>query len=89
VKFLLFEAIAVNVVASLYLALIAPIMVHGWNSTTFNTEAAAVVTVLLLIGICGSIVGLVWRNARPRGARWVTGVPAAIVILGCAWTMMD
>jgi hypothetical protein len=43
VKFLLFGAITVNVVASLYLTLIAPIMITGWNNTTFHADAAVVV----------------------------------------------
>ena len=38
-------------VASLYLMLIAPIMITGWNNTTFHADAAIMVTVLLLIGI--------------------------------------
>ena len=88
-KFLLFGAIAINVVASIYLLLIAPIMITGWNNTTFHADAAVVVTVLLLVGIGGSILGFVWRNTRSRAALWVTGVPAGIVILGCVWTMMD
>lgn len=88
-KFLLFGAITVNVVASLYLMLIAPIMITGWNNTAFHADAAIVVTLLLLVGIGGSMLGFVWRKARPRAALWVTGVPAGIVILGCAWTMMD
>ncbi len=88
-KALLFIAIAVNLLASLYLALIAPIMITGWNNTTFNSDAAVIVTVLLLIGIGGSILGFVWRNARPRHALLVTAVPAGIVVAGCLWTMMD
>ena len=88
-KFLLFGAITVNVVASLYLMLIAPIMIHGWNNTTFHADAAIAVTLLLLIGIGGSILGFVWRNTKPRPALLVTAIPAAIVIAGCLWTMMD
>ena len=88
-KFLLFGAIAVNVVASIYLMLIAPIMITGWNNTAFHADAAIAVTALLLVGIGGSILGLVWRKARPRASLWVTGLPAAAVIAGCVWTMMD
>jgi hypothetical protein len=89
VKFLLFGAITINVVASFYLALIAPIMIHGWNNTTFNTDAAIVVAVLLLIGIGGSILGFIWRNARPRAGLLVTVIPAGLVLAGCLWTMME
>ena len=88
-KFLLFGAIAINVIASIYLMLIAPIMITGWNNTAFHADAAIAVTVLLLIGIGGSILGLIWRSTRPRTALWVAGIPAGIVMLGCAWTMMD
>ena len=88
-KFLLFGAITVNVVASLYLMLIAPIMIHGWNNTTFNADAAIAVALLLLVGIGGSILGFVWRNTRPRPALLVTAIPAGIVLAGCLWTMMD
>ncbi|MGB9369446.1 MAG: hypothetical protein WCE79_25900 [Xanthobacteraceae bacterium] len=82
-KFLLFGATAINVVASIYLMLIAPIMIHGWNNTVFHADAALAVTVLLLIGIGGSIPGFVWRNTRPRPALLVTAIPAGIVVAGC------
>jgi hypothetical protein len=88
-RFLLFGAIAINVIASLYLMLIAPIMITGWNNTAFHADAAIAVTALLFVGIGGSILGFVWRKARPRAALWVAGIPAAIVILGCAGTMTD
>ena len=88
-NFLLFGAITVNVVASLYLMLIAPIMITGWNNTTFHADAAIMVTVLLLIGIGGSILGFAWRNTKPRPALLVTAIPAALVLAGCLWTMMD
>ena len=88
-KFLLFGAITVNVVASLYLALIAPIMITGWNNTTFNADVALVVIALLVIGIGGSIMGMVWRNRRPSAALAITAVPAGIVLAGCLWTMID
>jgi len=89
VKFLLFGAIAVNAVASLYLALIAPIMITGWNNTTFNTDAAVAVVALLMIGIGGSIMGIVWRNTRPSTALLVTAIPAGLILIGCLWTMID
>jgi hypothetical protein len=89
VKLLLFGAIAVNAVASLYLALIAPILVYGWNNTAFNAGWALAVAVLLLIGIGGSIVGFLWRNTRPSAALLVTAVPAGLVIAGCLFTIMD
>lgn len=88
-KFLLFGAITVNVVASIYLMLIAPIMITGWNNTAFHTDAAIGVTALLLVGIGGSILGFIWRKARPRAALWVTGLPAITVIAGCVWTALD
>jgi hypothetical protein len=89
VRFLLFGAIAVNAVASLYLLLIAPIMIHGWNNTTFNADAAIAVAALLIIGIGGSILGIIWRNTRPRAALWITALPAAVVLAGCVWTTID
>jgi len=89
VKFLLFGAITVNVVASIYLMLIAPIMITGWNNTAFHADAAIAVTLLLLVGIGGSILGFVWRNTRQRAALWVTGLPAIAVLAGCVWTMLD
>jgi hypothetical protein len=89
VKFLLFGAIAVNVVASLYLALIAPILVYGWNNTTFNAGWALAVAALLAIGIGGSVLGVLWRNTRPSIALLVTAIPAGVVVVGCLWTMMD
>ena len=61
-KALLFAAIAVDVLASLYLALIAPIMIYGWNNTSFNGDAAVVVALLLLIGVGGPVLGFVWRK---------------------------
>ena len=88
-KFLLFGAIAVNAVASLYLALIAPIMITGWNNTTFNADAAFAVGALLAIGIGGSILGIVWRNTRPSAALLATAIPAGVVVVGCLWTLMD
>ena len=88
-KFLLFGAIAVNAVASLYLALIAPIMITGWNNTSFNADAAFAVVALLAIGIGGSIMGIVWRNTRPSAALLVTAIPSGDFIVGCVWTMMD
>ena len=88
-KLLLFGAITVNVVASCYLVLIAPILVYGWNNTSFNTGAALAVVLLLFIAIGGSIVGFVWRNTRPRAALLVTGIPAGSVVVGCLFTMME
>jgi hypothetical protein len=89
VKFLLFGAITVNVVASLHLMLIAPILVYGWNNTAFHANAAVAVTVLLLIGIGGSIMGIVWRRTRPRAALWITALPVLAVITGCVWASLD
>jgi hypothetical protein len=89
VKFLLFGAITINVVASLYLMLIAPILVYGWNNTAFHADAAIATAALLFIGIGGSILGFVWRNTRPRPALLLTGIPAGLFVVGCVWTMMD
>ena len=88
-KALLFAAIAVDVLASIYLLLIAPILVYGWNNTSFNGEWALLVVVLLLMGIGGPVIGFVWRNTRPRAALLVTGIPAAAVIAGCVWATLD
>jgi hypothetical protein len=88
-KALLFAAIAVDVLASIYLLLIAPILVYGWNNTSFNGEWALLVAVLLLMGIGGPVIGFVWRNTRPRAALLVTGIPAAAVIAGCVWATLD
>lgn len=82
---LLFAAIAADLLASLYLALIAPIMIHSWNNTSFNGDAAVVVALLLLIGVGGPVLGFVWRNSRPREALLITGIFAAAVIAGCIW----
>ena len=76
-KALLFAAIAVDVLASLYLALISPILIYGWNNTSFNGEWALLVAALLSMGIGGPIIGFVWRNTRPRAALLVAGIPAA------------
>jgi hypothetical protein len=88
-KALLFAAIAVDVLASIYLLLIAPILVYGWNNTSFNGEWALLVVVLLLMGIGGPVIGFVWRNTRPRAALLVTGIPAAAVVAGCIWATLD
>ena len=88
-KALLFAAIAVDVLASIYLLLIAPILVYGWNNTSFNGEWALLVAVLLLMGIGGPVIGFVWRNTRPRAALLVTGIPAAAVVAGCIWATLD
>ena len=88
-KALLFAAIAVDVLASIYLLLIAPILVYGWNNTSFNGEWALLVAVLLLMGIGGPVIGFVWRNTRPRAALLVTGIPAAAVVAGCVWATLD
>lgn len=88
-KFLLVGAITINVVASLYLTLIAPIMIYGWSNAAFHADAAIAVTVLLLAGIGGSILGFFWRNTKPRSALLVTAIPAGLVIAGCLWTLMD
>jgi hypothetical protein len=89
VRFLLFGAIAVNVVASLYLALIAPILVYGWNNTSFNAAWAFGVAALLFVGIGGSIAGFLWRNTRPSAALLLAGIPAGLVVAGCLFTLMD
>lgn len=88
-KFLLFGAITINVVAALHLMLIAPILVYGWNNTAFHADAAIAVTMLLLIGLGGSILGIVWRKTRPRAALWITALPALAVIAGCVWASLD
>ena len=43
----------------------------------------------LVVGIGGPILGFVWRNAKPRAALWVTGLPAAAVIAGCIFATLD
>ena len=87
--FLLFGAITVNVVASIYLTLIAPIMIYGWNNTTFNGGVALLVAALLAVGIGGPILGFIWRNTRPRAALMVTGIPALAVVAGCIFVTLD
>ena len=88
-KALLFAAIAVDVLASLYLALISPILIHGWNNTSFHGDTALLVAALLVLGIGGPIVGFIWRNARPRAALLVAGLPALAVAAGCIWVSLD
>jgi hypothetical protein len=88
-KALLFAAIAVDLLASLYLLLIAPILVYGWNNTSFNGEWALLVAALLLMGLGGPVIGFIWRNARPRSALWATGIPALAVVAGCIWATLD
>ena len=83
-KALLFTAIAVNLLASLYLALISPILIYGWNNTSFHGDAALLVVALLVLGIGGPIIGFVWRNTRPRAALLLTGIRAIAVIAGCS-----
>lgn len=78
-KALLFTAIAVDVFASFYLALIAPIMIYGWNNTSFNGDAALLVAALLSMGLGGPVSGVVWRNARPQAALLIAGNPAIAV----------
>jgi hypothetical protein len=88
-KALLFAAIAVDVLASLYLLLIAPILIYGWNNTSFNGGWALLVAALLLMGLGGPVIGFVWRNARPRAALLVTGIPALAVVAGCIFVTLD
>ena len=88
-KALLFAAIAVDVLASRYLALIAPIMIYGWNNTTFNSGVALLVAALLAAGIGGPILGFIWRNTRPRAALCAAGVPALAVVVGCIFVTLD
>lgn len=85
----LFAAIAVDLLASLYLALIAPIMITGWNNTTFNGGVALLVTALLVVGIGGPIAGVIWRNTKPRAALWAAGIPALAVVAGCIFVTLD
>ena len=88
-KALLFAATAVDVLASLYLALIAPIMIYGWNNTTFNSGVALLVAALLAVGIGGPILGFIWRNTRPGAALLLTGIPALAVVVGCIFVTLD
>jgi protein-S-isoprenylcysteine O-methyltransferase Ste14 len=88
VKFLLFGAIAVNVVASLYLALIAPILVYGWNNTSFSAGWAIAVGAFLFAAIGGSIVAFIWRNARPARAVLVASIPAVVAVIAGLWSML-
>ena len=88
-KALLFAAIAVDVLASLYLLLIAPILVYGWNNTSFNGEWALLVAALLLMGLGGPVIGFVWRNARPRAALLTAGIPALAVVAGCIFVTLE
>ena len=88
-KALLFAAIVVDVLASLYLLMISPILVYGWNNTSFNAGWAAAVALLLVIGIGGPIAAFLWRNTKPRAALLVAGVPAVLVVAGCVWATLD
>jgi hypothetical protein len=77
------------VLASLYLALISPIMIYGWNNTSFNGEWALLVVTLLALGIGGPIIGFIWRNKRPQAALLIAGIPALAVVAGCIWVTLD
>jgi hypothetical protein len=88
-KALLFAAIAVDALASFYLAMISPIMIYGWNNTSFNGDAALLVAALLALGIGGPIIGIIWRNARPQTALLIAGIPAMAVVAGCIWVTLD
>ena len=62
-KFLLFGAITVNVVASLYLMLIAPIMIYGWNN------------MIIIEGVLTFIWLPIWWfciRDHPREAKWIS-----------------
>jgi len=88
VKALLIAAIAIDVLASLYVIGLAPIMIYGWNSSTqFNTEWVFIVLALLVAGIGGPIAGFLLRNKRPNLALALPGIPAIAVVLGCLWAI--
>lgn len=73
---LLVLAAVIDLVAALYLALIAPIMITGWNNTHFDGGIAALVAVGLMALLGGPLAAFITRQRKAALALALAGVPA-------------
>jgi peptidoglycan/LPS O-acetylase OafA/YrhL len=86
-KFLMVVAIGMDAVSALYVLMIAPIIITGWNNTHFDVTAAAGVTAALGALVGGPVVAIFVRKGRPRLALTLAGVPALGSLATIFWML--
>ena len=75
-------AAAVDAAIALYLLLIGPIIVSGWNNTHFDPIAAIIVYGGVLLLIAGPVAAFLIRKQKPALAVACAWLPAVIGVIG-------
>ena len=81
---LLIAAAVVDAAIALYLLMIGPIIVSGWNNTHFDPIAATIVYGGVLLLIAGPVAAFFIRKHRPALALACAWLPAVLGIIGFA-----
>ena len=81
---LLIAASLVDAAIALYLLMIGPIIVSGWNNTHFDPVAAVIVYGGVLLLIAGPAAAFFIRKQRPRLALACAWLPAVLGVIGFA-----
>ena len=79
---LLIAASVIDAAIALYLLMIGPIIVSGWNNTHFDPVAAIIVYGGVLLLIAGPVAAFFIRKQRPRLALACAWLPAVIGVIG-------
>ena len=79
---LLIAASVIDAAIALYLLMIGPIIVSGWNNTRFDPVAAIIVYGGVLLLIAGPVAAFFIRKQRPRLALACAWLPAVIGVIG-------
>ena len=79
---LLIAAAVVDAAIALYLLMIGPIIVSGWNNTHFDPVAAVIVYGGVLLLIAGPVAAFFIRKRKPALALALAWLPAAVAIIG-------
>ena len=79
---LLIAAAVLDAAIALYLLMIGPIIVTGWNNTHFDAVAAIIVYGGVLLLIAGPVAAFFIRKQRPNLALACAWLPAVIGIAG-------
>ena len=81
---LLIAASVVDAAIALYLLMIGPIIVSGWNNTHFDPLAALIVYGGVLLLIAGPVVAFFIRKQKPKLAVACAWLPTVVSVIAFA-----
>ena len=81
---LLIAASVVDAAIALYLLMIGPIIVSGWNNTHFDSVAAIIVSGGVVLLVAGPAAAFFIRKQKPALALACAWLPAVIGVIGFA-----